>query len=263
MRKPEMVKTILAIYDCAEDAGETVEKITARAITPAAVEMMDGVMLRMIEEATHAGYPMDAAAVLLIELEGLRETVEEQVEQIREACLACRAREFRVARNALERELLWKGRKNAFGAVGRCSPSYYVQDGVVPRTQIAPTLKFIHEVGERYGFRISNIFHAGDGNLHPLILFDHHVPGELERVKQASDEILDHCIAVGGSITGEHGVGMEKMEMMGHQFAPDTLEMIARFKKLFDPGCRLNPGKVLPTGRGCMEIRQRSGDLSL
>ena len=262
-RKPEMVKTLLAIYDRPEDAGETVEKITAHAITPAAVEMMDGVMLRMIEEATHAGYPMDAAAVLLIELEGLRETVEEQVEQIREACLGCRSREVRVARNALERDLLWKGRKNAFGAVGRCSPSYYVQDGVVPRTQIAPTLKFIHEVGDRYGFRISNIFHAGDGNLHPLILFDHHVPGELERVKQASDEILDHCIAVGGSITGEHGVGMEKMEMMGHQFAPDTLDMIARFKKLFDPGCRLNPGKVLPTGRGCMEIRQRFGDLSL
>jgi glycolate oxidase len=263
MRKPELVKTLLAIYDRPEDAGETVEKITAHAITPAAIEMMDGVMLRMIEEATHAGYPMDASAVLLIELEGLRETVEEQVEQIREACLECRAREVRVARDAVERDLLWKGRKNAFGAVGRASPSYYVQDGVVPRTQIAPTLKFIHEVGDRYGFRISNIFHAGDGNLHPLILFDHHVPGELERVKQASDEILDHCIAVGGSITGEHGVGMEKMEMMGHQFAPDTLEMIARFKKLFDPGCRLNPGKVLPTGRGCMEIRQRSGDLSL
>ncbi|HTB12349.1 MAG TPA: FAD-linked oxidase C-terminal domain-containing protein [Bryobacteraceae bacterium] len=263
MRKPEMVKTILAIYDRAEDAGETVEKITAHAITPAAIEMMDGVMLRMIEEATHAGYPMDAAAVLLIELEGLREIVEEQVEQIREVCLTCNAREFRVARNSLERELLWKGRKNAFGAVGRASPSYYVQDGVVPRTQIAPALKFMHELGERYGLTISNIFHAGDGNLHPLILFNPRVPGEFDKVKQASDEILDYCIAVGGSITGEHGVGMEKMEMMGHQFAPDTLEMIGRFKKLFDPGCRLNPGKVLPTGRGCMEIRQRVGDLSL
>jgi glycolate oxidase len=263
LRKPEMVKTILAIYDCPEDAGETVERITAHAITPAAIEMMDGVMLQMIEEATHAGYPMDAAAVLLIELEGLRETVEEQAEQIRAVCATCRAREFRIARNAQERDLLWKGRKNAFGAVGRASPAYYVQDGVVPRTQIAPTLKFIHEVGERYGFRISNIFHAGDGNLHPLVLFDHRIPGELDRVKQASDEILDHCINVGGSITGEHGVGMEKMEMMGHQFAPDTLDMIARFKKLFDPTCCLNPGKVLPTGRGCMEIRQRSGDLSL
>lgn len=263
MRKPEMIKTILAIYDRTEDAGETVEQITARAITPAAVEMLDGVMLRMIEEATHAGYPMDAAAVLLIELEGLREAVEEQTEQIREVCQQCRAREFRVARNAQERDLLWKGRKNAFGAVGRVSPSYYVQDGVVPRTKIAPTLKFIHEVGERYGFKISNIFHAGDGNLHPLILFDQHISGELERVKKASDEILQFCIDAGGSITGEHGVGMEKMEMMGHQFTPDTLDMIASFKKLFDPGCRLNPGKVLPKGRGCLEIRQRAGDLSL
>lgn len=263
MRKPELVKTILAIYDRAEDAGDTVERITAQSITPAAIEMMDGVMLRMIEEATHAGYPMDASAVLLIELEGLRETVEEQAERIREVCLTSRAREFRVARNAVERDLLWKGRKNAFGAVGRCSPSYYVQDGVVPRTQIAPTLKFIQEVSQRYGLTISNIFHAGDGNLHPLILFNHHVPGELEKVRLASDEILERCIAVGGSITGEHGVGMEKMEMMGHQFAPDTLDMIGRFKKLFDPGCRLNPGKMLPTGRGCMEIRQRMGDLSL
>jgi glycolate oxidase len=263
MRKPEMVKTILAIYDRAEDAGETVEKITAHAITPAAIEMMDGVMLRMIEEATHAGYPMDAAAVLLIELEGLREAVEDQAEQIRAVCAMCRAREFRVARNAAERDLLWKGRKNAFGAVGRVSPSYYVQDGVVPRTQIAPTLQFIQEVSERYGLTISNIFHAGDGNLHPLILFNPDVPGEFDKVKLASDEILQKCIAVGGSITGEHGVGMEKMEMMDHQFAPDTLETIGRFKKLFDAGCRLNPGKVLPTGRGCMEIRQRVGDLSL
>lgn len=263
MRKPEMVKTILAIYDRPEDAGDTVAEITARAITPVAIEMMDGVLLRMVEEATHAGYPMDAAAVLLIELEGMKEAVEEQVEQVREACLCCHAREFRVARTPEERDLLWKGRKNAFGAVGRCSPAYYVQDGVVPRTQIVPTLRFIHEVAERHGLAISNIFHAGDGNLHPLILFDPHTQGELDKVKRASDEILQHCISVGGSITGEHGVGMEKMEMMGHQFSDESLEMIRRFKSLFDPGCRLNPGKVLPTGRGCMEIRQPRGDLSL
>lgn len=263
MRKPEMVKTILAIYDRTEDAGDTVTEITARAITPAAVEMLDGLLLRMVEEATHAGYPMDAAGVLLIELEGMKEAVEEQVEQIREVCLTCRAREFRVARTPEERELLWKGRKNAFGAVGRYSPAYYVQDGVVPRTQTAPTLRFIGEVAERYGLVISNIFHAGDGNLHPLILFNPRTPGELEKVKLASDEILNHCISVGGSITGEHGVGMEKMEMMDRQFSPDSLDMIQRFKKLFDPQCRLNPGKVLPTGRGCMEIRQRTGDLSL
>ena len=263
MRRPESVKTLLAIFDSAEDAGNTVSEITARGITPAAMEMLDGVLLRMVEEATHAGYPLDAAAVLLIELEGLREAVEEQAEEIREACAACRARECRVARDAEERELLWKGRKNAFGAVGRCAPSYYTQDGVAPRSQIAATLKFIYGVSERYGLTISNIFHAGDGNLHPLILFDPGAPGQLEKVREASDEILKHCISVGGSITGEHGVGMEKNEMMAHQFRPDTLEMIARLKHLFDPECKLNPGKVLPTGRGCREIRQKRGDLSL
>ncbi len=263
MRKPEAVKTILAVFDSTDDAGNTVAEITARAITPVAVEMLDGVLLRMVEEATHAGYPLDAAAVLLIELEGLKEAVEEQTEEIRAACAACHSREFRVARDQIERDLLWKGRKNAFGAVGRCSPDYYTQDGVVPRTQTAATLRFIEGVSRRYGLVISNIFHAGDGNLHPLILFDHRIPGQLEKVKQASDEILQFCISVGGSITGEHGVGMEKNEMMAHQFSSDSLEMIARFKKLFDPECRLNPGKVLPTGRGCMEIRQKPGDLSL
>ncbi|HML15882.1 MAG TPA: FAD-linked oxidase C-terminal domain-containing protein [Bryobacteraceae bacterium] len=261
MRKPEMIQTILAIYDRAEDAGDTVTRITERAITPVAIEMLDGVLLRMVEEATHAGYPMDAAAVLLIELEGLAEMVEEQCGQIREACALCRVREFRIAKTPEERDLLWTGRKNAFGAVGRFSPAYYVQDGVVPRTKIADTLRFIGGLGARYGLSISNIFHAGDGNLHPLIMFDPRVEGQLEKVRRASDEILDYCIAAGGSITGEHGVGMEKMEMMAHQFPPDSLDMIARFKKLFDPGCRLNPGKVLPTGRGCMEIRQRASDL--
>jgi glycolate oxidase len=257
MRAPEMVKTILAIYGRTEDAGATVSEITARAITPVAVEMLDGPMLRMVEEATHAGYPLDAAAVLLIELEGLKESVEEQVEQIREVCEACHAREFRVAKSAEERDLLWKGRKNAFGAVGRMSPFYYVQDGVVPRTQIAATLRRIGEIGEKYGLSISNIFHAGDGNMHPIILFDARVPGQLEAAQKAGEEILEFCVSVGGSITGEHGVGMEKMELMAHQFPGETLDMIQRFKSLFDPDCRLNPGKVLPTGRGCMEIRQR------
>jgi len=256
MRMPEAVKTGLAVYNSAADCGRTVAEITARAITPAAVEMLDGVMLRMVEEATGAGYPMDAEAVLLIELEGLSEAVEEQVEQIREACLSCGAREFRLARSAEERELLWKGRKNAFGAVGRVSPFYYVQDGVVPRTQVAPALRKVHEVSEKYGLTISNIFHAGDGNLHPIILFDARKPGDLEKARAAGDEILEFCISVGGSITGEHGVGMEKMELMGHLFSAETLDLIASFKRLFDPECRLNPGKVLPTGRGCLEIRQ-------
>ena len=256
MRKPELVKTILAIYESSEDAGRTVAEITARAITPVAVEMLDGVMLRMVEEATHAGYPMDAAAVLLIELEGLREAVEEQVEQVREACTVCGAREFRVARTAEQRDLLWKGRKNAFGAVGRVSPTYYVQDGVVPRTKIASTLHYIGEVANRFGLIISNIFHAGDGNMHPIILFDPRKPGDMERARAAGEEILKWCIDCGGSITGEHGVGMEKNELMARLFPPATLETILALKLLFDAEGRLNPGKVLPTGRGCLEIRQ-------
>jgi len=273
MRKPEMVKTILAIYDSAsldidtlavhstgvEDCGATVAEITACAIVPVAVEMLDGVMLRMVEEATHAGFPMDADAVLLIELEGLRENVEEQAAQIQEVCRACHAREVRVAKTEEERELLWKGRKNAFGAVGRVSPFYYVQDGVVPRTRIAPALSAIAAAGRKYGLTISNIFHAGDGNLHPIILFDARKPGDLEKAQAAGAEILAYCLSVGGSITGEHGVGMEKNEMMSRQFKPETLQMMGAFKRLFDPDARSNPGKLLPTGRGCLEIRQPAG----
>jgi glycolate oxidase len=256
MRKPEAVKTALAIYDSNEDAGRTVAEITARGITPVAVEMLDGVMLRMAEEATGAGYPLDAAAVLLIELEGLSEVIEEQVEQVREACQVCRAREFRVARTAEERELLWKGRKSAFGAVGRVSPTFYVQDGVVPRTRIAETLRFISAAGARYGLTISNIFHAGDGNMHPIILFNARREGEMDRARQCGEEILRFCISVGGSITGEHGVGMEKNELMAEQFPPQTLEAIRGFKVLFDPAGRFNPGKLLPTGRGYGELRK-------
>lgn len=256
MRQPELVKTCLVIYDLVDHCADTVAEITARGITPVAVEMLDGVMLRMVEEATHAGYPMDAAAVLLIELEGLVEAVTEQLDEIRAVCVKCKAREFRVAQSAEERDLLWKGRKNAFGAVGRVSPAYYVQDGVVPRTKVAPTLREIQKVAERHGLTISNIFHAGDGNLHPIILFDHHKAGDLEKAAKAGEEILEYCIRVGGSITGEHGVGMEKMELMSRQFEDATLDMMRSFKQLFDPECRLNPGKMLPTGKGCLEIRQ-------
>ena len=256
MRKPELVKTILAIFDSSEAAGETVAEITACAITPAAIEMLDGVMLRMVEEATHAGYPMDAAAVLLIELEGLGEAVGQQIEQVRAACAHCGAREIRIARSDAERELLWKGRKDAFGAVGRVSPFYYVQDGVVPRTKIAPTLEFIGQASRRHGLAISNIFHAGDGNLHPIILFDARKPGDLEKARACGDEILRYCVACGGSITGEHGVGMEKIDLMPSLFTPESLETMARLKRLFDPDSLFNPGKVLPTGKGCLEIRQ-------
>jgi glycolate oxidase len=256
MRKPEKVKTVLAIYSSSDDAGRTVAEITAQAITPVALEMLDGVMLRMVEEATHAGYPVDAAAVLLIELEGIREAVETQVEQVRAACQSSGSIEFRVARTPEERERLWSGRKNAFGAVGRVSPSYYVQDGVVPRTRIAATLRFIASVASQHGLTISNIFHAGDGNLHPIILFNPRTPGEKEKARHAGEEILKWCIGCGGSITGEHGVGMEKNELMPLLFPADTLETIGRIKLLFDPESRMNPGKLLPTGRGCSEIRQ-------
>ena len=250
MRKPEAVKTLLAVYDSAEDCGRTVSEITASGITPVALEMMDGVMLRMVEEATQAGYPMDAAAVLLIEVEGLREMIEEQMEQIERICRRSNARETRLARTAEERDLLWKGRKNAFGAIGRVSPFYLVQDGMVPRTKIAETLRFIQEVSERYGLTISNIFHAGDGNMHPITLFDMRKPGDLEKAIRAGEEILERCIAVGGSISGEHGIGVEKLPLMAKQFRPEALEQMDRLKRLFDPDNRLNPGKVLPAGNG-------------
>jgi glycolate oxidase len=256
MRRPEAVKTALAIYDTVDDCAATVSEITARGMTPAALEMLDGTLLRMVEEATHAGYPLDAAGVLLIEMEGLREMVEEQVEKVRQACLACRAREFRLARTEEERALLWKGRKNAFGAIGRVSPFFYTQDGVVPRTQIAPTLREIGAVSRRRELTIGNIFHAGDGNMHPVILFDARRAGDLERAQMAGFDILDYCISVGGSITGEHGIGMEKMELIGHQYSAESLDLMRRIKQMFDPLSLLNPGKMLPTGRGCAEIRQ-------
>lgn len=255
MRAPEKVKTLLAIYETPQEAADTVAGLTSRAIIPAAVEMLDGVMLRMVEEASHAGYPLDAGAVLLIELEGLTEAVEEQLEQVVAVCEENGAREVRVAKSEAERAALWKGRKNAFGAVGRVSPTYYVQDGVVPRTRIADTLKFIYSVADKYGLKISNIFHAGDGNMHPIILFNKHIPEELERTKQAGAEILTYCIDAGGAITGEHGVGMEKNDLMPKMFTQESLEMMDRLIKVFNPDRRLNPGKILPTGMGCMEVR--------
>ncbi len=257
MRQPEAVKTMLAIYDSTAEAGNTVRALTARGITPVALEMLDGPMLRMVEAATHAGYPVDAAAVLLIEVEGLIEAVEEQAEAIAEVCKSCGARQVRTAQTAAERDLLWKGRKNAFGAIGRVSPTYYVQDGVVPRTQIASTLAAIDRIAKKYGIAISNVFHAGDGNMHPILPFDPRSADGLERARKAGEEILEYCISVGGSITGEHGVGMEKMELMSHLFPEETLELMKKLKTLFDPGCSLNPGKMLPTGKGCLEIRQR------
>ncbi|HUU13938.1 MAG TPA: FAD-linked oxidase C-terminal domain-containing protein, partial [Terriglobia bacterium] len=254
-RKPESVETLLAVYNSVLDATRTVAAITARGITPAALEMMDGFTLRAVEEATHAGYPMDSAAVLLIEVEGLREAVEENAEQAEAVCRANHAREVRRAKDTEERDLLWRGRKNAFGAIGRISPSYYVQDGVIPRTRLPEMLEFIEQVGKIHQLRIGNIFHAGDGNLHPLLMFDARDKEQSERVVKAAKAILSKCVEMGGSITGEHGVGIEKKDLMPLMFSDDDLGMMERLKNVFDPRGDLNPGKLLPAGRMCGELR--------
>ena len=253
----EAVKTLLAIFDSLDDATETVAEITARGITPAACEMLDGWTLRAVEAYVHAGFPLDSAAVLLIDVDGLREAVEAHAEAVAAVCRVHHAREVRVARDAAERDLLWKGRKNAFGAVGRLSPTYYVQDGVIPRTKLPVTIRRINEIGKKYGFEIGDIFHAGDGNLHPIILFDASDPKQFERAVSASDEIIKFCIEMGGSITGEHGVGMEKDRLMPLLFTDADLELMKRVRDAFNPEGLLNPGKIIPTGKSCGEIRVR------
>lgn len=262
-RKPEAVKTLLAIYDRCADATQTVAAITARSITPAALEMMDGFMLRAIEEATHAGFPIDAAAVLLIEVEGLNEAVEEDAESIEAVCRENHARDVRRARTVEERELLWRGRKNAFGAIGRVSPSFYVQDGVIPRTRLPEIMDYMEQVEKKYGLRIGNIFHAGDGNLHPLILYDSRDREQTRRVMRAAGEIIARCVELGGSITGEHGVGLEKNELMPLLFSEDDLQMMRGVKAVFNPQGTLNPGKVLPTGKVCGELRVQQPAVNL
>ncbi len=255
VRKSETVKTLLAIYDTLDDTTESVAEITRRGITPAACEMLDGFTLRAVEDYVHAGFPRDCAAVLLIEVEGLAEATAAQSAEITEVCHMHHAREVRVAKDDRERDLLWKGRKNAFGALGRLSPMYYVQDGVIPRTRLPETLRVIEDVSRRYDLKIGNIFHAGDGNLHPLILFDQRDPEQFKRVVSAGNEIMRHCISVGGALTGEHGIGMEKNELMPLMFTPDDLALMARVRLSFNPTGRLNPGKVLPIGKSCGEIR--------
>ena len=254
---PEAVKTLLAIYDRVDDATESVVEITARGITPAACEMLDGWTLRAVEAWVHAGFPLDSAAVLLIEVDGLREAAEEQAAAVTEVCRQHRAREVRIARDAKERELLWKGRKNAFGAVGRLSPTYYVQDGVIPRTKLPQTLREIDRIGKANGFEIGNIFHAGDGNLHPIILFDARDEKQFERAVSTADQIIKFCIEMGGAITGEHGVGMEKDRLMPLLFSESDLALMQRVRDAFNPAALLNPAKIFPAGKGCGEVRIR------
>ena len=254
---PEAVKTLLAIFDSVDDTTETVADFTARGITPAACEMLDGWTLRAVEAYVHAGFPLDCAAVLLLEVDGLRESVEAQAKDMAEICAAHHARDVRVARDAAERDLLWKGRKNAFGAVGRICPTYYVQDGVIPRSKLPATLRRINEIGARNGFEIGNIFHAGDGNLHPLIMFDARDAEQFRRVVSTADEIIRYCIEVGGAITGEHGVGMEKDRLMPLLFSEVELGLMRSLRDVFNPTGLLNPGKIFPTGKGCGETRIR------
>jgi glycolate oxidase len=254
LRKAEQVATLLAVFESVDDAARTVSAITAVGITPAALEMLDGWTLRTIEAFCHAGFPLDAGAVLLIELEGLREAVEEQAVAVSEVCMRQKAREVRRAKTEDERALLWKGRKMAFAALGRVSPSYYTQDGVVPRSQIPGVLQHIGEVAKKYDLIIGNVFHAGDGNLHPLILFDMRNAEQYERVLAASGEILQYCIDVGGSITGEHGVGMEKRDMMRQLFTDEELGVMISLRNAFNGDEVLNPEKMLPMPRMCREI---------
>src|SRR4051812_5350940 len=252
-RLPEAVATLLAVFNTIDDAANSVVAITAASITPAALEMLDGWTLRTVEAATPAGYPLDSAAVLLIELEGVREAVDENAGIVRNICMKVGAREVRLAADEAERERLWSGCKNAFGAVGRISPSYYVQDGVIPRTRIPETLRHIESVSKKYNLQIGNIFHAGDGNLHPLILFDPRDAEQTARTIAAGREILEYCVSVGGSITGEHGVGMEKLNEMCVMFSEDDIDVMTRLRNVFNPASILNPQKVLPTTRSCRE----------
>jgi len=244
---PESVKTMLAIFDDLGDAGHAVSDIIAAGIVPATLEMMDQLIIRAVEEATHAGYPVDAEAVLIIELDGLKEELEEDAPKVVEICMRCRARDVQMARTAEERDKLWAGRRGAFGATGRIKPAYLVNDGTVPRTALPEVLRTVREIGERYGLPIGNVFHAGDGNLHPLILFDPREEGVLEIVERAGAEIMRLCAEAGGTITGEHGIGLEKIHGMPLIASPEALRAMRLVKESFDPTHLLNPGKILPS----------------
>jgi len=252
----EAVKTMVAVFDTMDDASNTVSEIIASGVIPAAIEMMDQMILQAVEADTHAGYPMDAAAVLLMETEGLREAVAEQTDKIVNICNKHQARAVRIAVNETERQLFWSGRKNAFGAVGRISPEFYVQDGVVPRTRLPYVLRRISEICDSYGLRVGNVFHAGDGNLHPLILFDSQIPGEVERVRKAGHDILAVCAEVGGTITGEHGVGIEKQEEMALIFSEVDLRVMQQVREAWNPHQLFNPGKLFPMPGRCADMKQ-------
>ncbi|BAU47052.1 glycolate oxidase subunit GlcD [Sulfurifustis variabilis] len=252
--RPERAQVALGAFASVEDAGEAVAAIIASGFIPGGLEMMDGLAIRAAEDYLHAGYPVDAAAILLCELDGTSEEVADGVARVREIMERARATEVRTSRNETERLAFWAGRKAAFPAVGRLSPDYYCMDGTIPRKHLARVLTRISALSREYGLPVANVFHAGDGNLHPLILYDANKPGDLERTEELGGRILEECIAVGGTITGEHGVGVEKIGQMCLQFSPAELNQFHAVKAAFDSQGLLNPGKAVPTLVRCAEL---------
>lgn len=253
LRKPEVVQTLLAAFNSTEAAGNAVSDIIAAGIIPAAVEMMDRLTLEAAEAAVHPNFP-DAEAVLIVELDGPKSEVGELFPLVEERCKAQGAHTIQVASTEDQRARIWKGRKAAFAAMGRVTPNYYVQDGVIPRTKLPEVLARIRDLEARSGLRIGNVFHAGDGNLHPLVCYDEGVPGQGELAEEVASEILTYCLDAGGSITGEHGVGADKTRQMAKMFGPDDLDTMHRLRCAFDPTNLCNPGKVFPTPRLCGEV---------
>jgi glycolate oxidase len=257
VRLPEAVSTLLAGFRSTDEAGAATSAIIGAGVVPAAIEMMDALAIEAAEAAVHCGYPEGAGAVLIVELDGPAAEVDAQFEHVERFCRENGAFEIRIAQDDVERALFWKGRKSAFAAVGRISPDYIVQDGVIPRTALPEVLHRIGEISRERGVRVANVFHAGDGNLHPLVLFDDAVEGQAEQAEEASAAILDLCIEYGGSITGEHGVGMDKVKYMPRMFTDDDLDTMQMVRCAFDPQGLSNPGKVFPTPRLCGEVPGR------
>ena len=255
MRARESVRTLLAVFDQMDAATQTVVDITAAGIIPAALEIMDRTTIEAVERGAPVGLPRDAEAVLIVEVEGLAEQTARSMGVAREICERNGAREAKVAEDEAERQLLWKARKGAFGAMGALAPNYYVQDGVVPLSKLPEMMRRVSDISKQFNLRIANVFHAGDGNLHPNILFDMRAPGELERVIEAGAATLRACIELGGSITGEHGVGLEKKAYIGLLFNEADLEAMTRVRRVFDPDDRFNPAKLFPTPASCGEVR--------
>jgi glycolate oxidase len=259
LKKPEGVKTVLALFDEVDGASRTVSDIIAAGIFPAALEMMDRIAIEGVESGTYpVGYPNDLAAVLIAEVDGIKEGLDEQINQIIAVCKKHNVREVRAAASDRERALWWANRKTAFGAMGTISPDYLVQDGVIPRSRLPEVLAKISEISGRSGLRIANVFHAGDGNLHPLVLFDARIPGETDKAIEAGSAVLKICADVGGSITGEHGVGIEKKEEMRFIFNDDELQTQMDIRSVFNPDNLCNPDKIFPKPSRCAEIRKVS-----